>query len=274
MGSSLVNVKIIRYNETMSKRLGQNFLKNKKDVEKIIKTINVQKNDVIIEIGPGNGSLTTKLADYKKIKIIGIEKDFNLAQELNKELEPNFIKNQSNLQIIEGDALKIIPKITKTYHSKYKILGNIPYYITGKLFRILEKIEKKPEIIVLTVQKEVVERVSAKPPKMNILAASVQIWGDVKIIDYIPKTHFNPIPKVDSAIIKITPLQKNVDNSYYKIMKILFKHPRKTILNNLHIGLDKNKTTIIKELEKININPQIRPERLTIQAIQKIKIML
>ena len=212
-------------------------------------------------------------------------------------LKAEFTENE-NIEIIQGDALKILPDLCSKFHDlSFKIVGNIPFYITGYLLRILGELEKKPSLIVLTVQKEVAERVCAEPPRMNLLAASVQFWAEPKIIDYIPKTDFQPQPKVDSAIIKLVISNQPLATSenYYKLIKIIFKQPRKTILNNLASGvkyqassiknqkipissriIDKvgTKEEIIKILETLKISPTDRPQNLTIEQIKNLSVQL
>ena len=167
---------------------------------------------------------------------------------------------------MEGDALKILPSLIENCKLKienYKVVGNIPFYITGFLLRVLSELEPKPERIVLTVQKEVAARIAARPPKMNLLAASVQFWAEPEITGIIPKSDFSPQPKVDSAILKITPKKTGAKpENYYPLIKTLFKQPRKTILNNLLAGYAIPKEKLIKILELANINPNDRPQNL------------
>ncbi|KKU94485.1 MAG: Ribosomal RNA small subunit methyltransferase A [Candidatus Jorgensenbacteria bacterium GW2011_GWA1_48_13] len=254
--------------------LGQHFLKNKEKLRKIAASLEVKKNDTIVEIGPGHGELTKKLVTRQQTlntRIIAIEKDSGLAETLRNSME---IYGDS-IEIIHGDALKILPeitnKLTKLKAESYKLVGNIPYYITGKLLRTLSELETKPKIAVLTVQKEVAERVAAKPPKMNLLAASVQIWAEPEIIDYILKKDFQPPPKVNSAIIKLETRQQTLvtrSDDYYRLIKILFKQPRKTILNNL--GALKSKKEILPILGKLGINPSNRPQDLSLKKIEEL----
>src|SRR3989344_6086795 len=187
--------------------LGQHFLKNKAKIKKIVEALNLENGDTVIEIGPGHGELTDELGIMNnELRIIAIEKDKNLFKYLK-----NKFSQDKNIEIIEGDILKIFPSIIHNSSfiiQNYKIVGNIPYYITGYLLRILGELEKKPSLIVLTIQKEVAERICAirqaqGKPKMNLLAASVQFWAEPKIIGYISKKDFRPAPKVDSAIIKL-----------------------------------------------------------------------
>src|SRR3989344_4758001 len=264
------------------KKLGQHFLTKKTKLQKIVGALDLRADDSVIEIGPGHGELTNELRikNYE-LKIIAIEKD----EEFVRYLQEKFAQDK-NIEIIEGDILKILPELAKSR----KIVGNIPYYITGHLLRIIGELKNKPSLVVLTVQKEVAERICAKPfgiahgkPRMNLLAASVQFWAEPEIIDYIPKTDFWPQPKVDSAIIKLKsitvsmrPHEKCYEigaEEYYKLIKILFKQPRKTILNNLR-ATNKTKEEIIKILGELKINPEDRPQNLSVEQIKELSTQI
>ena len=252
------------------KKLGQHFLTNKTKLQKIVGALDLRADDSVIEIGPGHGELTNELRikNYE-LKIIAIEKD----EELVRYLQEKFAQDK-NIEIIEGDILKILPEFAKSR----KIVGNIPYYITGHLLRIIGELKNKPSLVVLTVQKEVAERICApsqtntgKKGRMNLLAASVQFWAEPEIIDYIPKTDFQPQPEVDSAIIKLAIGNQSLANSkdYYELIKIIFKQPRKTILNNLR-ATNKTKEEIIKILGELKINPADRPQNLSVEQIKEL----
>ena len=260
----------------MSRRLGQHFLKNAGKIRKIADSLELKRGDFVIEIGPGHGELTQELGARQQvlsIRIIAIEKDPMFVQELKEKFHPP--AGGPKIEIIGNDVLKILTEVPKAYNLKpktYKVVGNIPYYITGKLLRILSELTPSPELVVLTVQKEVAERMTAKPPKMNLLAASVQFWADPEIIDYIPKSDFKPQPKVDSAIVKlkIKNYESGIMDNYYKLIKILFKQPRKTILNNLSAGLSLGKDKITGRLDALKISPSDRPQNLGIEEIMKL----
>ncbi len=272
---------------------------NKNKIRKIVEAIDIKYGDALIEIGPGHGELTEEIIErfgnlkIERFKLVLIEKDDDLAKKLaNKFKFPIRLPGEqaSNSQkelilkvraggtIIVGDALEILPSLAGNFKSdSYKLVGNIPYYITGYLFRILGELKNKPEKIILMVQKEVAERICAKIPNMNILAASVQIWAEPKVISKVPKEDFRPQPKVDSAVICLRAadykLQPKQLGNYYKFIRILFKQPRKTILNNLTFGLNNielGRARIINRLEAININPGDRPQSLNIKQIVKI----
>jgi len=260
----------------LTKRLGQNFLINKHTLKKIVASAEVNENDTILEIGAGLGTLTAELSEKAK-KVIAIEKDKRLFNCLKENL-----KNFKNVKIYCGDILKtqilfekensknlsenknkiILPK-------NYKIVANIPYYITSRLIKTFLEAENQPKLIVLMVQKELAQRICAKAPKMNLLALSVQFYGKVKIISYVSKENFFPKPKVDSAIIKIKPFSKKNPKKfrvcYFKLIKAGFSSPRKKLVNNLSNKLKLNKEKIENVLSEINLSQTIRAEELNIE---------
>lgn len=245
------------------KQLGQYFLKNKTAIRKIITALDLEAGETVIEVGPGYGELTLELAK-QPAQIIAIEKDWGLAQELESR-----IKNQE-LKVIGGDALKILPSLTSNLKSNpYKLVGNIPYYITGRLLRLLSELDNKPILTVFTLQKEVAERIVAQPPKMNRLAAIVQFWAAPKILFHISPKAFSPRPKVYSSVIKFKMRREELkvkEGDYYRAVRILFQQPRKTITNNL-----KPKTLNFKLL---GLTGRERPQNLDIDTLIKISDMI
>ena len=263
-----------------SKRLGQHFLINKSAISRIVAALDLKENETVIEIGPGKGSLTIPLLGVAKklnCKIIGIEKDSVLSVGLQQ------TTNNKNLEIVVGDALKILPTII--HHSsfiiqKYKVVGNIPYYITGKLLRILSELENKPSLIILMIQKEVAQRIMAKPPQTNLLSAITQFWADPEILFTLNPKDFSPAPEVNSAVIKLVPKKQittngsMANNQYYDFVKVLFKQPRQTILNNLKRGLNLKSEEIVEKMNKAKINVQNRPQDLSLEQIGELWRML
>ena len=257
-------------------RLGQHFLTDKKILQKIADALELREGDTVIEIGPGHGELTQELrSKNQELRIIAIEKDKGLAELLQKKFGAD-----KNTKIISGDALEVLPSLI--HDSCFlirpcKLAGNLPYYITGHLLRVLGELVTLRQaqgitftLMVFTIQKEVAERVVAKPPKMNLLAASVQIWAEPEILATIPQSAFNPPPKVGGAIIRLRIRNKELGitpEKYYKLIKILFKQPRKTILNNLAEGTNENKAEVVKKLEKVGIKPTDRPQNLAIEQL-------
>jgi 16S rRNA (adenine1518-N6/adenine1519-N6)-dimethyltransferase len=250
-----------KYKTKPIKRFGQNFLIDNSAIKKTIEAAELKSGDVILEIGPGPGVLTQELAKIAK-NVIAIEKDIKMVEILKETL-----KELSNIEIVQGDALKMdIIHIS----SPYKVIGNLPFYLTAPIIRKFLEADNPPKEMTLIVQKEVGQRICAKPPKMSILAVSVQIYARPKIISYISKKSFWPSPKVDSAIMKISNIGPNQDQGidrdlFFKIVKAGFSQPRKQLINNLSKGLEIEKEKAQKWLLKNKIEPSQRAETLKIE---------
>lgn len=249
------------------KSLGQNFLVNESVLEKVVKAGDVGKGDVVIEVGAGIGVLTKALAGKAK-KVIALEKDKNLIPLLEMQLG-----NFPNVEIINEDVLSY-----KVKEKDYKIIANIPYYITSPIIRKFLEAEHPPSLLVLTIQKEVAERIKAKPPKMNLLAVSVQLYSDVEIISNISPAAFYPSPGVTSSIIKIKPFlggeakDKKFRKAFFRIARAGFSSPRKQLKNNLGLldkgdrkEIESNKENVVKAMKDTGITPQRRAETLNIE---------
>lgn len=245
-----------KYGLRPKKSLGQNFLADQNVLRKIVESADLKKNDHIIEIGPGLGVLTKELAK-NSLKVDAIEKDSKLIQILESELS-----EFDNVKIINEDALKFNPP-----SKKYKVVANIPYYITSPLISHFLNSKNRPASMVLLIQKEVAEKITAKEGKLNVLALHVQVFGKPKIIAKVSKNAFNPPPKVESAILKIEifekPLAENPDK-FFKVVHAGFSHKRKTILNSLSKGLKLDVEIIADALEQSKIDPKMRAEKITI----------
>ncbi len=267
---------------------GQNFLVDKKVLDEIIKTADLKKGDVVLEVGPGFGVLTQELAKRVK-KVIAIEIDKNI----NKALE-DILKNYKNIEIVEGNILKFQIRNSKSeilnkfkiqnlkqlnLPDNYKIVANIPYSITGHFLRKFLEENPKPEKMILMVQKEVAERIVARPGKMNLLSISVQFYGQPKIISYVFKKSFYPQPEVDSAIIKISKIGQGFGKDFsleetkefFRIVKIGFSSPRKQLHNNLIKGLKVEGKKLKKIFEELNFDYDIRAQELTMEDWIKLK---
>ena len=258
------------------KRLGQNFLIDKSVVKKVIKTASPQSKDFVLEIGPGLGALTKELAKLP-VYVLAVEKDQKLCQILKQTL-----KNYKNIEIINGDVLKFeIIKLFKNLKAtlrgvrfasrkikNYKVVSNLPFYITAPVIRKFLESPSPPEKMVLIIQKEMAQRICASPPDMSILAVSVQFYAKPEIISYVSKKSFRPQPKVDGAIIKITPKNKTETRvsavNFFKVVKAGFSHPRKQLANNLAKELKLNKKELSSLLLQNNIQPSQRAETLFI----------
>lgn len=233
------------------KRFGQNFLRDKNILSKIIENAGITDTDYVIEIGPGLGGLTEFLIK-KARKVTAVELD----RDLIKGLENKF-KYEDNLEIVQGDILKF--KIPET---PYKVVANIPYYITSPILNHFLKSEHKPLSMTLLMQKEVAEKIVERDNKKSIISLQVSLFAHAKIVQKIPPNAFYPIPKVSSALVHLKIKNKN-DSEYFnnyaaekilKIAKIAFTNKRKKLSNTLQK----------ESLEAAGIDPNRRPETLTL----------
>ena len=251
-----------RYHLHAHKGLGQNFLQDPLALEEIVSAAEIQPTDTVLEIGPGLGSLTRYLAVSAK-EVIAVELDQKLIPPLKTVLSP-----YRNVNIIHGDVLKLSPKELIS-EDNYLVVANIPYYITSAVIRHLLESEAKPRRIVLTIQKEVAQRICARPGDMSLLALSVQVYGAPRIAAHIPAEAFFPAPKVDSAVLVVdiypTPLiQEEVLDSFFKLVKAGFSQKRKTLRNSLSSGLHISPGNAAEFLGRASIDPQRRAETLSI----------
>ena len=246
------------------KRFGQNFLIDGELPQKLVAAAQIGAQDTVLEIGPGIGAITRTLAQKAK-RVIAVEKDRNMV-EILKETVGNF----ENVEIICDDIRRSDLPLNfggGPTSINYKVVGNLPFYLTAPVIRkFLEMSEAGPQSMTLVVQKEVAQRICAKPPKMSILANSVQFYADPEMISMISKKSFFPQPKVDATLIKITPRPVAMEDSrlFFEVVKAGFSHPRKQLLNNLAQGLEKSRTDTLAWLQKNNINPQQRAETLSV----------
>ena len=257
------------------KSLGQNFLIDEKVLQRIVEVSDLKKEDVVFEIGPGFGTLTEELLE-KCGKVIAIEKDKKLAELLKSKI------SCKNVEVINDDILKIELKEFIKKHSsneKYKLVSNIPYYITSPIIKMFLESDIQPESIVLLMQKEVAERICAKPGKLSVLALSVQVYGEPEIAGYVDKPSFYPEPKVDSAILKIKNIHRDAINcdftkDLFKIIKIGFSSKRKKLVNNFSAGLHIKKTQSEKILLNAEIGLNARAQELSLEEWRKLVILL
>ena len=284
-----------KYGIKPNKRMGQNFLLDESVLEKIIVAADISPKEMILEIGPGLGVLTFELAKRAK-QVIAIEKDKKLAEILNHELK---IKNIKNVEIVNDDILKIpirqladqisnqAPRLPAgRQNPNYKIVANIPYYLTSPIIRKFLETENKPEAMILMVQKEVAQRICAKPGQMSILSVAVQFYGWPEIVDYVSKKSFYPQPKVDSAIIKIVPKEiPEIDTKkFFKLIRTGFSAKRKFLINNLSSKIQRPpaspseagwaKSKFQNIFAEIGLDEKIRAENLTISDWLKLYAVL
>ncbi len=253
-------------------RLGQHFLKNRGVIKAIVAALEITPKDTIIEIGSGLGTLTFPLADACArlgCRLIAIEKDKKLFEELVTKK-----KELGKSEIVCGDALTLINSFTHELEN-WKLVGNIPYYITGRLLRTIGESKRKPILSILMLQREVAERISAAPPRMNLLAAATQIWAAPHIIARLTPQDFSPPPKISSAVIALetrrAPQLEGADlKNYYRFIRALFKQPRKTVWNNLRAGLSISETALARLLNEAHISKNARPQDIPLSVLIKL----
>lgn len=243
------------YETSAKKSLGQNFLINRGILEEIIKTAEISSDEIVVEVGPGLGVLTLELCKEAR-KVISIELDQDIIPILKKNL-----KEAKNLEILNENALDFIPP------ENYKVVANIPYYITSPLINHFLRAKNKPKSITLLVQYEVARKICQKEPDMSVLSLQVALFAKAKPINKVKAGNFYPAPKVDSAIIHITPHSTKdpdflTDEEAIKILKLAkkaFSQKRKKLSNTLPEFKDK----------KIDLDLNRRPQTLSVQEWQK-----
>ncbi|PIU24328.1 ribosomal RNA small subunit methyltransferase A [Candidatus Berkelbacteria bacterium CG08_land_8_20_14_0_20_39_8] len=245
--------------------MGQNFLVDGEVLAKIIETADISLSDTILEIGPGLGVLTEGLSE-KAGNVIAVEKDDKLAEMLKSKF------SVSNVKVLNQDALEF----DSSNLGKYKLVANIPYNITSMVIQKFLETKNKPNVMVLMVQKEVAERITAEPGDMSLLSISVQFYATAKIIDIVPKESFFPLPKVDSAIIKIESKKQKTGNKsvqardFFRMVKFGFAAKRKTLENNLAAGMCISKIEASDIIKRVGLSEKIRAEELSIEDWERL----
>ncbi|MFN3741477.1 MAG: 16S rRNA (adenine(1518)-N(6)/adenine(1519)-N(6))-dimethyltransferase RsmA [Anaerolineales bacterium] len=244
------------------KRLGQNFLQDPHLLEAIVQSAEISPTDWVLEIGPGLGSLTRYLANAAR-QVVAVEIDDALFQILEQVLAP-----WENVQLVRGDILRLSPADLIQVED-YLVVANIPYYITSAVIRHLLEAPRRPRRMVLTVQKEVAERICAQPKEMNLLALSVQVYGHPSVVLRIPAGSFYPMPKVDSAVVRLDLyrqpyLADECLETFFRLIHAGFSQKRKTLRNALAHGLGVNTPQVETLLLQAGIDPQRRAETLSL----------
>jgi len=253
-----------RFNLRARKRLGQRFLIDGDVLQRILSAAELSADDIVLEVGPGLGILTRELAQRAR-RVIAIELDDKLANFLKQELV-----SFPNVMIINEDILKIEPATLLARPERYKVVANLPYYITSPVLRHFLEATLKPNLMVVMVQKEVAEAIVAGPGKRSLLSISVQFYGRPTIIGKVPANSFYPAPEVDSAILRIDLYPKPavaVDDTegFFGTVRAGFASPRKQLANSLAQGLGWPKADVLSVLAEASIAPQRRAETLTLE---------
>jgi 16S rRNA (adenine1518-N6/adenine1519-N6)-dimethyltransferase len=257
-----------RYGLRADKSLGQNFLQDTAALEAIMLAADIAATDTVLEIGPGLGSLTRHLAASAKT-VVAVELDARLIPPLEAVLA-----DYSNAQIIHGNILDLKPADLNDA-GDYVVVANIPYNITSAVIRHLLESAVKPRRVVLTIQKEVAERICAGPGDMSLLALSVQVYGTPRIAARISADAFFPSPKVDSAVLVVEVLESprikaEHRDTFFKLIKAGFSQKRKTLRNSLSAGLRIAPTDAAARLTRAGIDPGRRAETLSIEEWERL----
>ena len=253
------------------KRLGQHFLVNESVVERILSAAELEREDIIIEVGPGRGVLTRKLAE-RTARVIAVELDAGLVRLLKRELA-----SSPNVNIVHADILETTPEelLSGTGAPGYKVVANLPYYITSPILRHFLQAELKPSLLVVMVQKEVGEAIAAAPGKMSPLSIGVQFYSRPTMVTSVPARDFRPVPRVDSVVLRLDvyskpPVDIPDEAGFWDIVRCGFSTPRKQLRNSLAHSLTIPPPQVSRLLEGINIDPRRRAETLTLEEWRRV----
>ncbi|MFH1662558.1 MAG: 16S rRNA (adenine(1518)-N(6)/adenine(1519)-N(6))-dimethyltransferase RsmA [Chloroflexota bacterium] len=262
------------------KSLGQHFLIDSEVLEKVASAAELTANDIVIEVGPGLGVLTKELAKQAGF-VIAVELDDRLAAILKQDMA-----EAKNVAVVNEDILRIDPaalvkgqKLSfpalEDKPAEYKVVANLPYYITSAVLRHFLEASLKPRLVVIMVQKEVAEAIVAEPGSMSLLSVSVQFYGKPEIICYVPAESFHPAPEVDSAILRIKiypqpPVAVDDVDDFFGLVRAGFCAPRKQLANSLAQGLNMTKPEALSLLDKADIIYKRRAETLSIEEWQRL----
>lgn len=261
-----------QYGLRADKRLGQNFLQDPAILERIVAAAGISSSDTVLEIGPGLGNLTRHLALAAR-EVVAVELDRKLDAVLQNVLEP-----YGNIRLVHGDILHFTAG-QLALPADYLVVANIPYNITSALIRHLLESAPRPRRLVLTIQREVAQRICAAPPDMSLLALSVQVYGEPSIEARIPAAAFFPVPNVDSAVLRIEILEEpripapRLD-TFFRLIKAGFSQKRKTLRNSLSGGLRITPAAAESLLLAAGIQPARRAETLQLEEWGKLSAEL
>jgi 16S rRNA (adenine1518-N6/adenine1519-N6)-dimethyltransferase len=255
------------FNLQPKKGLGQNFLVSEGALRRIVAAADLEPGDVVLEVGPGLGTLTRLLAQQAKW-VIAVELDQRLVEILSQTLA-----DFPNVEIVQGDILEMEPGGPgglSGLSSGYKVVANLPYYIASAVLRHLLTAKVKPQLIVVTVQREVAQRMIASPGQMSLLSVSVQFYGRPRIVARIPAGAFYPVPKVNSAVVRIdldeSPTVAVADmDRFFEVVRAGFGQKRKQLRNALAQGLSLPASTVVEALRRADVDEKRRAQTLSLE---------
>ena len=249
-----------------NKTLGQNFLKSPHALAKIVAAADISAGETVLEIGPGKGALTRALLNAGA-HVVAVEKDAQLIPILQETCATEI--SAGTLTLIHGDILEI-KHIEEIVHTPYKLVANIPYYITGQIIRTFLSEHVQPTRMVLLLQKEVVERIVAHDAKESLLSLAVKAYGTPKKVAVVKRGDFSPVPNVDSAILLIADISKknfpdtHLEQRFFDILHAGFSHKRKKLSRNLEAAAEKE--AIERAFTTLNLNINTRAEDLSLET--------
>ena len=255
---------LAQYGLEPKKGLGQNFLTDKGVLDKIVAAAELSPDDTVLEVGPGLGHLTRLLA-RRAGRVIAVELDGRLLPILRDQLA-----GYDNVELIQGDILELfLSSLLFPLSSEYKVVANLPFYITSAVLRRFLTAEPSPVRMVVTVQREVAQRITARPGDMSLLAVGVQFYGRPQIVARIKAGAFYPRPEVNSAVVRIDrhptpPVKVSDTEAFFAVVRAGFAQRRKQLRNSLAAGLRCPQATIVAALKVAGVDPRRRPETLSL----------
>ncbi len=270
MSSSSFRELVRLYGVDPKKSLGQNFLVDEQYLGAILAAAELEQSDVVLEIGPGLGTLTRALADVCH-HVVAVELDERLIDLLRVGFA-----TRADISVVHGDILALDPPSVVIAHQPatepavhYKVVANLPYYITSPVLRHLLEAVPAPSRIVVMVQREVAERICAQPGDLSILAVSVQFYAEPRLVHHVPAAAFYPRPQVDSVLLRLDvrsePYISNIHpDLFFRIVRAGFGQKRKQLLNSLSNGLHLPKPAIVDALNDADIDPKRRAQTLSL----------
>jgi len=267
-----VRRRLKRWNLRPSKGLGQNFLTNPIVLDKIVAAAELTPDDVVLEVGAGLGTMTERLARDAG-HVVAVELDQRLMPVLR-----SVLADFDNVTLIQGDILALDPATlisaaTIQYpasSTQYKVVANLPYYITSAVLRHLLEPSLKPRRMVVTVQREVAERIVAQPGQMSLLAVSVQFYGQPRLLFRIKPGSFYPSPGVESAVVRIDlhatpPVPVEDTAAFFRVVRAGFAQRRKQLRNGLAAGLGQPPEEVATKLREVGVDPRRRAQTLSLE---------
>jgi 16S rRNA (adenine1518-N6/adenine1519-N6)-dimethyltransferase len=256
------------------KRLGQNFLTDPAALERIVAAAGLSTSDVVVEVGAGVGTLTRPLAE-RAGRVLALELDDQLVVLLREQ-----VAELPNVEIVHVDVLRF--STSELTHWGYKVVGNLPYYITSAVLRHFLEEMPRPRLMVVTVQREVAERIVAEPGKMNLLAVSVQFYGWPRTVARIPAGAFYPAPTVDSVVVQIDVSEQPTvslgeginETDFFRVVRAGFSQKRKMLRNSLSAGLRFAPVVAAESLEQAGVDPGRRAETLSLREWARVTQIL